>query len=71
MTGEAMMRLEKVKPVLTALRAGGPHTLDTLPRLAGMNWSDVFAVIDELSRSGTIVLRRVGRDYHISLHEAS
>lgn len=57
--------------VLTVLQAAGRRTLDQLSTLAGMNWPQVFAVIDELSRNGTVRLRRVGNEYEVSLKEES
>jgi hypothetical protein len=47
----------------------GPCPLETLlERLQRFSWSEVFSVIDQLSREGRLVLRHPARfDYEVSL----
>lgn len=55
--------------VLERLSLREPVSLEELfHRLPGQSWNQLFAVIDRLSRRGTITLRRVDRcTYHSSL----
>jgi len=55
--------------VLERLSLREPVSLEELfHRLPGHSWNQLFAVIDGLSRKGTIILRRVDCcTYHISL----
>jgi DNA-binding IclR family transcriptional regulator len=55
--------------VLDVLRTTGRHTLERISALAGLTWSQVFGVVDELSRNGTVLLRRVGSEYEVKLNE--
>lgn len=47
----------------------GPCTLETLlNRLSQFSWSEIFSVVDQLSREGSLVLRRPGRfGYELSI----
>lgn len=57
--------------VIDILRREGTHTLESLWLRSGLDWVQVFAAIDHLSRSGEVSLRRAsGRHYHILLKEA-
>jgi hypothetical protein len=51
------------------LRQEGPCTLETLlNRLSQFSWSEIFSVVDQLSRKGSLVLRRPGRfGYELSI----
>jgi DNA-binding IclR family transcriptional regulator len=62
---------EQMHAVLNVLQPEGRHTLEQLSHLAGMPWWQVFVAIDELSRRGTVRLRRVGSEYEVSLGEGS
>lgn len=58
--------------IRTELTSRGPCTLDALlHRLPQFSWSEVFAVIDQLSREGRLVLRHPTRfDYEVSIGPA-
>jgi hypothetical protein len=51
----------------------GPCTLESLlTRLSEFSWSEIFSVVDQLSREGTLVLRRPARfGYEVSIPMAS
>jgi hypothetical protein len=52
------------------LRREGPCTLESLlTRLSQFSWSEIFSVVDQLSREGSLVLRRPGRfGYEVSIN---
>src|SRR5262245_59195592 len=59
----ATMNTMNVMTVQTAIRTQliqeGPCTLESLlTRLSQFSWSEIFSVVDQLSREGTLVLRR-------------
>lgn len=45
--------------VLTILQKTGPQTMETLSSASGLQWQQVFLVIDRLSRAGLVALRQV------------
>jgi hypothetical protein len=47
----------------------GPCTLESLlTRLSQFSWSEIFSVVDQLSREGSLVLRRPARfGYEVSI----
>ena len=51
--------------ILSLLRREGPATIEDLMDLSRMSWEQVFGLIDRLSRSGSLRLTRVGRDYYV------
>ena len=51
--------------ILGLLRRKGSSTIEDLMALSRMSWEQVFGLIDRLSRSGSIRLTRVGRDYYV------
>lgn len=51
--------------VLGLLRREGSATIEDLMALSRMSWEQVFGLIDRLSRSGSVRLTRVGRDYYV------
>ena len=57
--------------VVKLLRERGASSLDDLPRLAGLDWVTVFSIIDRLSRAGSVVLKRNGADYRVSLEKGT
>src|SRR5262245_58127496 len=65
--------MERAATIQSAIRAElsrkGPCALQTLlDRLPQFSWSEVFAVIDRLSRQGHLVLRHPTRfDYEVSV----
>lgn len=60
MTVESAIRLH--------LSEEGPCTLESLlQRLSQFSWSEIFSVVDQLSREGSLVLRRPARfGYEVS-----
>jgi len=62
MTIEAAIRLHLTKE--------GPCTLESLlARLSEFSWSEIFGAVDQLSREGSLVLRRPDRfGYQVSMH---
>lgn len=50
----------------------GPCTLESLlDRLPQFSWSEIFTVVDQLSREGRLVLRHPARfDYEVSIGSA-
>jgi hypothetical protein len=48
----------------------GPCTLESLlTRLSQFSWSEIFSVVDQLSREGSLVLRRPTRfGYEVSIN---
>jgi hypothetical protein len=48
----------------------GPCTLESLlVRLSQFSWSEIFSVVDQLSREGSLVLRRPARfGYEVSIN---
>ena len=59
--------------IRTHLRREGPCTLESLlTRLSQFSWSEIFSVVDELSREGSLVLRRPASfGYEVSIPAAS
>jgi hypothetical protein len=55
--------------IRTQLMREGPCTLESLlTRLSQFSWSEIFSVVDQLSREGTLVLRRPARfGYEVSI----
>jgi hypothetical protein len=51
--------------VLDLLGRERSATIEDLMSLAGMSWEQMFALIDRLSRSGSVRLTRVGTDYYV------
>ena len=47
------------------------RTLDELVQLSGLSASQVLLAVDQLSRSGDIIVRKVGMDYHVSRSQAA
>ncbi|MEX5219441.1 MAG: hypothetical protein NW701_16550 [Nitrospira sp.] len=43
-----------------------PHTFEDLVTLSGLSASQLLLAVDHLSRTGDVVLRKVGMDYHVS-----
>lgn len=53
--------------IVTLLRERGASSLEDVSRSVGLDWVPVFSVIDRLSRAGSVVLRRYGPNYYVSL----
>ena len=51
----------------------GPCTLESLlTRLSQFSWSEIFSVVDQLSREGSLVLRRPDRfGYQVSMESSA
>jgi predicted transcriptional regulator len=57
--------------VVQRLRECGASSLEDLTRLPGLDWVTVFSIIDRLNRTGFVVLKRNGTDYHVSLEKGT
>ena len=42
--------------VLAILRQSGPQTMEALSAATGLEWEQMFSVVDRLSRSGSVAL---------------
>lgn len=60
-----MKRVAEEALVLRLLNREGSATIEELMQLSRMSWEQVFGLIDRLSRSGSVRLTRVGRDYYV------
>jgi len=58
--------------ILSQLMQQSPCTLEALlDRLPQFSWSEIFTVVDQLSREGHLVLRHPARfDYEVSIGQA-
>lgn len=56
--------------IVALLREYGASSLDDVSQLAGVDWVTAFSIIDRLSRAGSVVLRRQGADYRVSLERS-
>jgi hypothetical protein len=65
MTVESAIRLH--------LSQEGPCTLESLlEQLSQFSWSEIFSVVDQLSREGSLVLRRPARfGYEVSARQSA
>ncbi|HKT35795.1 MAG TPA: hypothetical protein VJR03_13295 [Nitrospira sp.] len=65
MTVQSAIRLHLIRE--------GPCTLENLlSRFSQFSWSEIFSVVDQLSREGSLVLRRPSRlGYEVSLKTES
>jgi hypothetical protein len=55
--------------VLEALQSDEMLTMDGLTeRVPQLSWSELFTIVDRLSRQGAIMLRRRGFQYEVSLN---
>jgi len=69
---ECDRQLSTEEQLLSALRGGGPQTIEMLASLPGLSWPQVFMAVDRLSRSGTVSLRPTGRgEYQVSINRAA
>jgi predicted transcriptional regulator len=62
---QEMKRMADEALVLDLLGRERSATIEDLMSLAGMSWEQMFALIDRLSRSGSVRLTRVGTDYYV------
>jgi predicted transcriptional regulator len=53
------------------LPGGVPRTLEELVQLSGLGPAQVLLAVDRLSRSGDIILRKDGMDYHVVRSDAA
>lgn len=60
-----IMQTDNEIALLHLLSATVPYTLDDLVDLSGLSASQVLLAVDQLSRSGDIIVRKVGLDYHV------
>ncbi|MCC2639944.1 MAG: hypothetical protein K0S45_357 [Nitrospira sp.] len=61
------MKTREEAVVLTALKGQAPQTFDELMALSGLSASQVLLVVDRLSRTGALELRKSGRNYSVAL----
>lgn len=57
--------------VVQRLRECGTSSLEEISRSAGVDWVTAFSIIDRLSRVGSVVLRKHGADYQVSLERGT
>ena len=60
------MKTEDEVALLGLLPDRVSRTLEELVTLSGLTASQVLLAVDHLSRTGDVVLRKVGMDYHVS-----
>jgi len=53
------------RTLLQLLDRRGPYTLEQLVDLSGLSATQVLLAVDRLSRTGDVVLRKVGMEYHV------
>ena len=53
------------RTLLQLLDGHGPYTLEQLADLSGLSAAQVLLAVDRLSRTGDVVLRKVGVEYHV------
>ena len=53
------------RTLLQLLDGRGPYTLEQLADLSGLSAAQVLLAVDRLSRTGDVVLRKVGMEYHV------
>lgn len=53
------------RTLLQLLEGRGPYTLEQLADLSGLSAAQVLLAVDRLSRTGDVVLRKVGVEYHV------
>jgi hypothetical protein len=51
--------------LIAALKRRGPLTIEELAIESGISWEQVFAAVDRLSRSASVLLHRVGPAYQV------
>ena len=59
------MKTEDEVALLRLLPDRVSRTLEELVILSGLTASQVLLAVDHLSRTGDVVLRKVGMDYHV------
>ena len=70
--GEGMlMNTPEEVTLLSLLASGVPRTLEDLVQLSDLSPAQVLLAVDRLSRSGHIVLRKDGMDYHVTRSAAA
>lgn len=57
--------------LLRLLSDTASRPLDELVELSGLSASQVLLAVDQLSRSGDIIVRKVGMDYHVLRSQAA
>jgi hypothetical protein len=60
-----MTTMDEVE-LMDVLNPSVPLTFEDVIRLSGLSASQVLLSVDRLSRSGHVILRKVGADYHIT-----
>ena len=71
MNGGMIMQTDDEVALLRLLSDTASRTLDELVQLSGLSASQVLLAVDQLSRSGDIIVRKVDKDYHVSRSQAA
>ncbi len=53
------------RTLLQLLDGGGPYTFEQLVDLSGLSAAQVLLAVDHLNRTGDVVLRKFGMEYHV------
>lgn len=59
------MKTDDENSLLHLLHGNGSQTLEQLVAISGLSPSQVSLAVDRLSRSGDVILKRVGMEYHV------
>lgn len=65
------MQTDDEVALLRLLSDTASRTLDELVQLSGLSASQVLLAVDQLSRSGDIIVRKVDMDYHVLRSQAA
>ena len=65
------MQTDDEAALLRLLSDTASRTLDDLVQLSGLSASQVLLAVDQLSRSGDIIVRKVDMDYHVLRSQAA
>ena len=66
-----IMQTDDEVALLRLLSDTASRTLDELVQLSGLSASQVLLAVDQLSRSGDIIVRKVDMDYHVLRSQAA
>jgi hypothetical protein len=66
MLGSLGLALAVDEKLVASLKRMGPLTIEELLSQSGMSWAQMFASVDRLSRTGAVMLRRIGAEYQVA-----
>jgi hypothetical protein len=66
-----IMQTDDEVALLRLLSDTASRTLDELVQLSGLSASQVLLAVDQLSRCGDIIVRKVDMDYHVLRSQAA